>query len=379
MVNTTIKLALTAVVLLVVGLLAGYGIGTQSTKSTQLPVTYTTTLTNTITVTYTTTSTVTIATPTIPPVKGLKVAAIYVTPLEEPWNTVLHTALSWAKEKYGIDYRYVEKVSEADVESVMRSLINAGYKVIFAHSWGYNEVTRKIAREYPDVFFLQGSGPVDVDWPSNVLVYDYYIQDAAFVAGALAGLLTKSNVIGVVAAFPVEDVNILVNAFIAGARYVNPNVKPIVTYIESWFDPVKGREAAAAQIAAGADFIYAERYGVFEACLDAMRSGRTVYAFGNVVDQNELAPDVVLGSVVWDLKSFVEYVVTNYVDGKLEGGKIIMWGMKEEWAKFIWNEKLKIQIPVDILQRVYGIEYMIIKGELEVPVYRDWNPKRWGI
>lgn len=379
MVNKIYRLVIITIIILAIGLIAGYGIGTQLARSSVMPVTHTITLTNTVTKTITQTTTAVITTPIMPSVKGLKVAAIYVTPLEEPWNTVLHTALNWASERYGIDYKYVEKVSEADVESVMRSLIAAGYRVIFAHSWGYNEVTRKIAREYPEVFFLQGSGPIDVDWPSNVLVYDYYIQDAAFVAGALAGLLTKTNVIGVVAAFPVEDVNILVNAFIAGARYVNPNVKPIVTYIESWFDPIKGREAAAAQIAAGADIIYAERYGVFEACLDAMKSGKTVYAFGNIVNQNNLAPDVVLGSVTWDLKTFVEYVITNYVSGTLEGGKIVMWGMKEEWAKFIWNDKLVTQIPTDVLQRIHGIEYMIIKGELKVPVYRDWDPKRWGI
>lgn len=371
MVNIPRQIIVILIIMLIIGMAIGYGIGFQyaGVRETTLtvPVTYTTTLTFTTNI---------LATPSV---KGLKVAAIYVTPLEEPWNTALHTALQWAVEKYGIEYKYVEKVSEADVESVMRSLIAAGYRVIFAHSWGYNEVTRKIAQEYPEVFFLQGSGPADVVWPSNVLVYDYYIQDAAFIAGVIAGLLTKTNVIGVVSAYPVEDVNILVNAFIAGARYINPNIKPIVTYIESWFDPVKGREAAAAQIVAGADFIYAERFGVFEACMDALKSGKTVYAFGNIVNQNNLAPDVVLGSVVWDLRSFVEYVITNYVAGKLEGGKIVMWGMREGWATFVWNDKLKSQLSADILQRVYGIELMIIKGEIEVPVYRDWDPKRWGI
>ncbi len=333
----------------------------------------------TITITYTTTPPLisTSITPSIS-LKGLKVAAIYVTPLEEPWNTALHLALIWAQQELGVEYRYVEKVSEADFERVVRSLIATGYKIIFSHSWGYNEMVRKLASEYPDVFFLQGSGPVNVEWPKNVLVYDYYIQDAAFVAGALAGLMTKTNIIGVVTAFPVEDVNILVNAFIAGAKYTNPNVKAKVIFIESWFDPVKAKMAANTLISEGADMIYAERYGVFEACREAVAIGKTCYAFGNIVNQNSIAPDVVLGSIVWDLRPFIKYVLESYANRSLEGGKIVMWGMKEGWAKFIINEQLKQKISQDILLKIYGVEYAIINDEIKVPIYRDWKSERWS-
>lgn len=361
------------ILVLAIGIVMGYTIGylTAPSPASTTP----TPTTPSPTETKTPTETVVPFTPTL---AGLKVAAIYVTPLEEPWNTALHLALTWAHENLGIEYNYVEQVSEADFERVVRGLIAAGYKVVFAHSWGYNEVTRRLATEFPDVFFLQGSGPAGVEWPKNVLVYDYYIQDAAFVAGALAGLMTRSNVVGVVAAFPVEDVNILVNAFIAGARYTNPSVQAKVIFIESWFDATKARVAASTLIAEGADLIYAERYGVFEACRDAVIAGKMCYAFGNIVDQNSLAPDVVLGSVVWDLRPFIKHVLENYVAGTLEGGKIVMWGMREGWARFVWNERLKQTIPRDILLKVEGVEYSILKEEFSVPVYRDWKPERWA-
>ncbi len=363
---------LSIILALIVGLSVGYGIGWSTSPAKTYTVT--TTMLSTTTVTKVETQ----APTSTPSLRGLKVAAIYVTPLEEPWNTALHTALLWAQQEFGIDYKYVEKVSEADFERVARSLIAAGYKIMFSHSWGYNEMVRSLAKEYPDVFFLQGSGPGNVEWPKNVLVYDYYIQDAAFVAGALAGLMTKTNIIGVVTAFPVEDVNILVNAFIAGAKFVNPNVKAKVIFIESWFDPSKARMAASTLISEGADMIYAERYGVFEACREAMAANKTCYAFGNIVDQNSIAPDVVLGSVVWDLRPFVKYVLESYVNGTLVGGRIVMWGMKEGWAKFGLNDKLKSKIPQNVLLEVYGIEYAIINGEIKVPVYREWKPERWG-
>ncbi len=304
----------------------------------------------------------------------VKAAVIYVTPIEEPWNTVLHEAMTWAVENLGIEYVYTEKVDTADVERVVREYIAEGYNLIFTHSWGYNEVTRRLAQEFPDIYFCQGSGPTDVEWPPNVILYDYWIQDAAYLAGVTAGLLTKTDVIGVVTAYAVPDVNRLVNAYCAGAKSVNPDVEIKVIFIESWFDPVKAKEAALAEIEAGADIIYAERYGVFEAFKEAGIEG---YAFGNIVDQSSLAPDVVLGSVAWDLHTFVEYVINMVKSGNFQGG-IVDWGMKEGWAKFIWNEELKKQIPSEVVQQVEEVQQKIIAGEIEVPVYEDWDPNRWA-
>lgn len=315
-------------------------------------------------------------TPPTPPPKKLKVAVIYVTPIEEPWNTVMHEAMSWAKKELGVEYVYSEKVDTADVERVIREYIDAGYDIIIPHSWGYNPVTLKLAKEFPNVAFAQGSGPTDVEWPPNVVLYDYWIQDAAYLAGIVAGKMTKTNIIGVVTAYPVPDVNRLVNAFIAGAKSVNPKVKAKVIYLESWFDPVKGKEAARSLIEARADFIYAERYGPFEAAKEALAEGKTVYVFGNIVDQKDLAPEVVLASVAWDLKTFVKHLIEMKQKGEWKGG-IYNWGMKEGWAKLIWNPELKAKVPSDVIQAVEKAQEDIIAERLKVPIYEDWKPERW--
>ena len=378
-----------AIIALVIGYVAGYATprpagAPQTVTVTAPPTTVTQTVTagapgaKTVTVTHTVTQTITSTVSiTPPPPKKLRVAVIYVTPIEEPWNMALHQAMKWAEENLNIEYTYVEKVHEADVERVIRQYVAEGYKVIFPHSWGYNEVTRRIAKEFPDVLFCQGSGPVNVEWPPNVILYDYWIQDAAFVAGAIAGLMTKTNKIGVIAGYAVPDVNRLVNAFIAGAKHVNPKVEPVVTFIESWFDPEKAKEAAKAQIDAGVDMIYAERYGVFEAVKEAQEAGKKVYAFGNIVNQNDLAPSVVLGSVVWDLRPFVKYVVDMVRSGKVKGG-IISWGMKEGWAKFVWNDELKSKVvPSDVASKIDKIVSDIMSGKIKVPIYEEWKPERW--
>jgi basic membrane lipoprotein Med (substrate-binding protein (PBP1-ABC) superfamily) len=317
--------------------------------------------------------------PPAPVEKKIKVAVIYTTPIEEPWNTVMHEAMVWAKENLNIEYVYTEKVEPADVERVAREYIAAGYDIIVPHSWGFWETTVKLAKEFPNVCFAQGSGPTDIEYPPNVVLYDYWIQDAAYLAGVIAGKMTKTNVVGVVTAYAVPDVNRLVNAFAKGARSVNPDVKISVIFIESWFDPIKGKEAAKALIDQGADFIYAERYGPFEAAREALKEGKKVYCFGNIVDQSKLAEDVVLASVVWDLKTFVKHLVEMKREGTWHGG-IYNWGMKEGWAKLVWNPTLKNEVPQDVLQLVNEVQQKIISGELVVYEPKDemWDPARWA-
>jgi len=311
-----------------------------------------------------------------PTARSIKIAVIYVTPIDEPWNQAMHEAMVWARENLGITYSYVERISEADVERIIRQYIQTGYDIIIPHSWGYHQTTIKVAKEYPSVSFAQGSGPTDIEYPRNVLVYDYWIQEAAYLAGIAAGKLTKSNLIGVVAAYPVPDVVRLINAFAAGAKSVNPNVKIRAIFIESWFDPVKAKEAAKALIASGADVIYGDSYGAEQATEEAYRSGRTVYFFGTIIDYSKLAPNTLVASVVWDLRPFIKYLVELKTNGTWVGG-ILNWGIKEGWAKLVWNPSFA-QRNQALVADVERVKQDIIEGRVSVPIIEDWDPKRWG-
>ncbi len=154
--------------------------------------------------------------------------------------------------------------------------------------------------------FGSDGGPAE----PNLSVFDNWIHEPAYLAGMLAGGLTKSNIIGVVGAMPIPEVNRLVNAYIAGAKYTNPDVQVEVSFINSFDDLATAHEAALAQIGAGVDVLYAERDGVIQAAQE-----KGVLAIGNMSDQKAQAPENVITSVVWNMQPTVDYVVSQVAGG----------------------------------------------------------------
>ncbi|MBM5804947.1 MAG: BMP family ABC transporter substrate-binding protein [Candidatus Verstraetearchaeota archaeon] len=298
---------------------------------------------------------------TAPAAPAFKVAAIYVTPLEETWNQVLHQALLEARDELGITYNYSERVSESQVESIMLQYINSGFNMIITHSWGFWETADRIAPQFPNVYFAQGSG-LCTNFGNNLALFDYYIQEAAYEAGAIAAKMTNTSKVGIVTAFSgVGDVNNLLNGFVAGAKHVNPNLNVTISYINSWYDPPAARTAASALIASGVDVIYSERYGIFEACKDT--SGKVLaLAFGNIVDQNNLAPDVVVGSVVWDLYPMVRSMIQGALSDNFASGHYYTT-MDTGGSKFVWNTAFQNNYPL-VYSYSQTLQQQIINGTI---------------
>ncbi|MCW0182372.1 MAG: BMP family protein [Zavarzinia sp.] len=232
----------------------------------------------------------------------LKVAAVFETPIEEPWVNQIHVALEKAKTEHGIDYAYSESVKSADFERVMREYAEKGYKLITGDAFGAERIARKVAKDYPDVAFVFGSGIGPAE--PNFGVFDNWIHEPAYLSGLIAGKMTKTKVVGAVAAMPIPEVNRLVNAFCAGAKEANPEVKCKFSFIGSFFDPPKAKEAALAQIESGVDVIFAERFGVVEAAVE-----KKVLAISNMSDQSSLGPDTVITGPVWDMSPTVNQMI----------------------------------------------------------------------
>ncbi|SDR60294.1 nucleoside-binding protein [Rhizobiales bacterium GAS191] len=226
--------------------------------------------------------------------KKLKVASIFATPIEEPWDHQIHVALLKAAKELGIDYKWSEKVQAADFGRVMREYATGGYDLVLGDAFAAERESRRTAKEFPKTAFLFGSGAGPAE--PNFGVFDNWIHEPAYLSGLIAGKLSKSGAVGAVAAMGIPEVNRLVNAFFAGAREANPKVKRKVTFIGSFFDPPKAKEAAIAQIDAGVDVIYAERFGVIEAA-----AGKKILAISNMSDQSSLAPDTVITGPIWDM------------------------------------------------------------------------------
>jgi basic membrane lipoprotein Med (substrate-binding protein (PBP1-ABC) superfamily) len=310
-------------------------------------------------------------TPTTEGEKTLKVFGAYATAIEEPWDGVIHSALLKEEEAGRIEYDFTDAIGYAgDMERVLREV--AGQEkpdIIFGDAFGNEEAARRVAADFPDVAFVFGSGGGPAE--PNFSVFDNWIHEPAYLAGLIAGKMTKSNVLGIVGGFPVPEVNRLSNAFIQGAQEANPMTEVKVTFINSWFDPGAAKEAALAQIAAGADVLYAERFGVIEAAAE-----KNLLAVGNMSDQTELAPEHVLTSAVWNMEPTVKFVIDQVLAGSYTAQDLKDFSMMGKGGASLApvNEGVRGGIPADVVSLVEEKEQEIRNGLFRVDIEERQPP-----
>jgi basic membrane protein A len=229
----------------------------------------------------------------------IKVAAIYTVPVEQQWVSRIDKALKAAEERGDITYTFSENVANTDYERVMREYAEQGMDLVVGEAFAVERAARKVAAEYPDTAFLMGSsfGP----GKPNFAVFDNWIHEPSYLSGMIAGATTESNIIGMVGGYAIPEVNRLMHAFMDGATSVNPDVKFLVTFINSWYDPPKAKEAAFAMIDKGADIMYAERFGVSDAAKE-----KGLLAIGNVIDTSADYPGTILSSALWHMEPTID-------------------------------------------------------------------------
>jgi basic membrane lipoprotein Med (substrate-binding protein (PBP1-ABC) superfamily) len=296
--------------------------------------------------------------------KKLKVFGAYATPIEEPWDGVIHAALQKAADAGEIQYTYQENIGySGDMERILREVCETEKPdLIMGDAFGNEDAVRRVAKDFPEIAFAFGSGEGPVE--PNFAVFDNWIHEPAYLMGMLAGGLTKTNKIGVVGAMPVPEVNRLVNAFIAGAKAQNPEAEVMVSFINSWFDPAAAKEAALAQIDSGADVLYAERFGVIEAAQE-----KNVWAFGNMSDQNELAPKLVVTSAVWNMDPTVEFLIKQVSAGTFTAMDLKDFSMMGKGgASLAPYHDTESLIPAELLAAVKAKQDEIKSGTFRVDV-----------
>ncbi len=288
----------------------------------------------------------------------------FATPIEEPWDGVIHQALKKAADEGKIAYEYQDNIGySGDMERVLRQISESKKPAaIFGDAFGNEEAVRRVAKDFPNIAFVFGSGGGPAE--PNLAVFDNWIHEPAYLSGMLAGGLTKSNLIGVVGGMPVPEVNRIVNAFKAGVKEVNPKAKVKVTFINSWFDPAAAKEAALAQIGTGADILFAERFGVIEAA-----ASKNLYAFGNMSDQNSLAPNFVVTGPVWDMTPTVEYVIKQVNAKAFTAQDLKDFSMVAKGgASLAPYHGLESKLPADLLKKVQEREQQIKNGLFRVDI-----------
>jgi len=246
-----------------------------------------------------------------------------------------------------VDISIVESVPEGpDAERVLRDLATKGNKLIFATSFGYMDSVMAAAKDFPNVIFEHCTGYETAD---NVGIYDGRGYQGWYLAGMVAGKMTKKNVLGYVAPFSIPEVVRNMNAFTLGARSVNPDVQVHVVWINTWYDPTKEREAAQALIDQGADVVARESDS---AEADKLCEQAGVYAVGYNFDSTALAPKAVLTAPIFDWGIYYTKIMQSVHDGTWKNTPF--WGSMADGV--VKLGPFGSMVPEDVKQLVEATE-----------------------
>ncbi|WP_172327109.1 BMP family protein [Mangrovicoccus sp. HB161399] len=294
----------------------------------------------------------------------IPVAAAYTVPVEQKWVGRIHIAAEAAKARGDITYQFSENVSNTDYTRVLREYAEGGAKLIIGEAFAVEQEAREVAADYPDIAFLMGSSFKPDEALPNFAVFDNYIQDASYLTGIIAGAMTKSGNIGMVGGFPIPEVNRLMNAFMAGAREVNPDITFQIAFIGSWFDPPKAKETAFAMIENGADLLYAERFGVADAAME-----RGILSIGNVINTQGDYPDTEVASALWHFEPTMDAAINAAQAGEFTAADYGVYSfMKNGGCSLSPLGTFEGKVPTEAMELVQTRSAQILSGEFEVEI-----------
>jgi basic membrane protein A len=279
-------------------------------------------------------------------VDKIKLAGIHAVPLENAWSSRVHAALTAAAKDGVIDYVYSESVAAADYPRVVREYAEQGVQIIWGESYTVEADIRKIATE-PQA--------------DNFGVFQTFNHEAAYLAGVMAGKMSKTGVIGTVGGFPIPEVNVPVNAFRLGVKQVRPDAKFLITYIRTWFDPAKAKEAATAQIDSGADILFGERIGTADGA-----QARNVLSVGNYLDYTPRYPKTVFANAVWLFRPIIDAFIADFRAGNPMNKDYSQYSL----MKYGGNELVyaKDLVTPEAIAAMEERKAAIMSGKLEIPV-----------
>jgi basic membrane protein A len=293
-----------------------------------------------------------------------KVALLTPGPIsDQAWNSGAYQGLLRIRDSLNASVSHIQTRTPADFEENFRHYGADGYQLVFGHGFEFQDAADRVAPEFPRTVFITTSGNRVAP---NVSPMVFGFEDPSYVAGVLAGSLTRSNIIGAIGGTEIPPVRSSFAAFEAGARAVNPRVRVVIAYVGNWEDASAGKEQAIAQIRQGADFIFqnadAAGLGIFQAA----RESKGVAVFGANIDQNSVAPDVIIGSVVIDLPHAFLSVARDVKEGRFRA-RVLRLGGTTGVTKFVLNPAWRDRIPPEVLARLDSTERRIVSGQLQPP------------
>ncbi|HEY9278484.1 MAG TPA: BMP family ABC transporter substrate-binding protein [Eoetvoesiella sp.] len=288
----------------------------------------------------------------------LKVGYVYVSPIGEAgWTWQQDIGRKEMEKNLGdkVKTQYVENVPEsADAERVIRDLAQQGNKLIFTTSFGYMNPTLKVAKQFPDIKFVHSTG---YKTAPNVATTNARFYEARYLAGILAGKVTKSNVIGYVGAFPIPEVLQGINGFTRGLRSVNPNAEVRVIWVNSWFDPGKERDAALALLGQGADIV---THHTDSTATVQVAEEQGKYAVAYHSDMKQFGPKAQLAAVTHHWGNYFTKEAQDVIGGSWKSDST--WGGIK--AGMVALESFGPAVPEEVKQLVLARQAQIVAGTL---------------
>lgn len=281
---------------------------------------------------------------------------------DQSWNSGAYVGLLAIRDSLGAQISHIQTRTPAEFDENFRQYGTQKYNLVIGHGFEFQDAAVRVSPNYPNTAYVVTAGRYTAP---NLGGIAFAFEEASYQAGIIAGMMTKTNTLGMIAGAEIPPVRASFIAFERGARSVNPQVQLLTSYIGNWDDVSAGKEQALAQIARGADIIFQNADAAGLGILQAARE-KKVLAFGTNGDQNSVAPDVIIGSVVIDLPKALLRIAQEVKAGTFVG-RVIDLGVREEIVYFEPNPEpaMKARVPQKALDAADSVGKAIRAGTFD--------------
>lgn len=280
---------------------------------------------------------------------------------DQSWNGGAYQGLLRIRDSLGAAISHIQTKTPAEFEEQFRQYGAQGFDLVFGHGFEFQDAAKRVGPDYPRTVYVVTSGS---SVGANVAGIEFGFADASYLAGMLAGAMTHSNVVGVIGGTELPPVRESFAAFTQGAKAVNSKITVLTSYIGNWDDVSAGREQALAQIGRNADVIFqnadAAGLGVFRAA----RETKKALVIGSNSDQNAVAPEITVASVVIDLPhAFL--LVAKDVRARTFKPRVLKLGSESDVVKLVINPAFRARIPADVQHGVDSVRAELLAGHID--------------
>ena len=292
-----------------------------------------------------------------------KVALLTPGPIsDQAWNQRAYEGLVRIRDSLGAAVSHVETATPTQFEENFRAYGSEGFDIVFGHGSEFQDAALRVAPEFPKTIYVTTGGNAAV---GNAVGMEFAFEEGSYVAGLVAGALTKSNVVGCVGGTELPPVKRSFDAFSDGAKAINPKVRVLISYIGNWDDASAGREQGLAQIGRGADVIFGNADAAGLGIFQAARESKGITVIGANADQTHVAPEIVIGSVVIDIPHAFLSVAREIRSGTFTP-RVISFGARSDVVRWVYNPALETRVPAAARAQVESVTARIRAGTFAI-------------